>query len=803
LVVDAHASVTVYAVWYPNGDNSPPQVAQNGATIGGWFYLRLRVQPQSGYIISASVTQSTLAEQTDVHPVTPTSPTFQSTQPNPAYGDPTDNVVVLQSQQNLADRHNGQYRLDVTVQYTVSTGNPPPNDRQTFTEVASFTFNVLNLLLVDSRTEPYFVWKPDEMSGVVFSAQLQHAQAGTCTVKVEIFRSDDNQNAVVVKEFANVSRPGTWSWTWDGRLDDGTVAPAGVYVYRLGAYVYSSAPPDRDSNRSDYLSLRYTSQAGEAQYRGLQGSEAQFLIRYHIASDRPASEGKVVVFAPDLNPIYERTLTGDDLNPADHIVVVSVPVDRLSKPSEYLFLICVKDNHADVDRSHRRLWALPLTLAFAYKQVKLTDPPLVEGSPMLFRGLPMPCPVLIKGEVLPGEQGVRPNIVLTVEKGYLDENGVWHVVEEERPVPETELDWNPEEDVWWDNQSGVWRFRMVWNQQLPRTQFSPYLERYRLRAYALCNRSDSTAVADFRVMSMAKPIDCPITSDYTEGNRPLPEMKLYVCIDESQAWIVPVFVPGTEHGGYHLAIDYAKLDRSTAGMQVNSAEAGKVEEHVLPIPAGGLSIMPDRGVAYDIWQKSREHIGQGYTVWVYCLLTDARPNHLRNRESYIGGHRIMQHGKVNLRLKNKSGFSLSDQYERDEASSAYGHTSVSSQNLPAVGSQLDISTLLTRVQDFYEADQAFKIESMQLSLGYLEFDNALVYMVCRKGSILRSFRWRTTVRVPSSAGPHLHFEVRLASKIDSFDQTSGQWIDQDGDGVIRTWGQVNPAHYLGLQFGER
>jgi hypothetical protein len=129
LVFDAHASVNVYAVWYPNGDNSPPQVAQNGATIGGWFYLRLRVQPQSGYIISASVTQSTLAEQTDVHPVTPASPTFQSTQPNPAYGDPTFNVVVLQSQQNLADRHNGQYRLDVTVQYTVSTGNPPPNDR--------------------------------------------------------------------------------------------------------------------------------------------------------------------------------------------------------------------------------------------------------------------------------------------------------------------------------------------------------------------------------------------------------------------------------------------------------------------------------------------------------------------------------------------------------------------------------------------------------------------------------------------------------------------------------------------------
>jgi len=52
---------------------------------------------------------------------------------------------------------------------------------------------------------------------------------------------------------------------------------------------------------------------------------------------------------------------------------------------------------------------------------------------------------------------VRPSSVVTMEKGLVDENDVWHVVEAERMVPETELDWNPEADVWWDCRAGTWR----------------------------------------------------------------------------------------------------------------------------------------------------------------------------------------------------------------------------------------------------------------------------------------------------------------------------------------------------------
>ena len=317
--VGAFASVRMYALWYPSTNSGQGAVVANsGATIGGQFAVRVVVQPNSGSIITASVIHQSITEQTNAHPVSAGQLAgFEVASPNPQYGDPTQNVVVLQSPfVNLAG-HNGTYQIQVTVRYV--TG-PIPFHYGVYEETATMTLTMSNLVLVDSREEPYFVWKPDEMTGVPFSAQLQHAQAGTCTVKVEIFRSDDNQNAVVVKEFANVSRLGTWSWTWDGRLDDGTVAPAGVYVYRLGAYVYGSAPPDRDSNRSDYLFIeRAIDENNEpmlyAEYWGYDDRETPedetddehlYFIRWYVVKDNlntNAHRGEIWLFDPELQRI--------------------------------------------------------------------------------------------------------------------------------------------------------------------------------------------------------------------------------------------------------------------------------------------------------------------------------------------------------------------------------------------------------------------------------------------------------------------------------------------------------------------
>ncbi len=339
----------MYLVWYPNDYGNPPAVAQAGATVGGFFYIRVVVQPISGYILSASVASSSLAEQTSAHTVTPTSPSFQQTTPNAGYGDPTSNVIVLQSLQNLADKHNGEYRAEVTVSYTVSTGSPPPNNFRTYTESGALTFAVCNLLVQDARTEPYFVWKSSQMTGVEFQAQLLHAQAGTCTVRLEIYRSDDNQNPLVTKEFSGVTRPGSWSWTWDGRLGDGAPAGDGVYLYRLSAYVPGSAPPDRDSNRSTTLFIRSTS-------LDFDYDAEEWIVA--CATNGECSTGKVLLFAP----LSLQVMDEAPLEVASTGYCTRMEHFEAREGGAYIFLSCVWDR-GDTDgteKAHRRKPALPL-----------------------------------------------------------------------------------------------------------------------------------------------------------------------------------------------------------------------------------------------------------------------------------------------------------------------------------------------------------------------------------------------------------------------------------------------------------
>jgi hypothetical protein len=289
----ASASVRMYALWYPSTSSGQGAVVANsGATIGGQFAVRVVVQPEEGEgsIISASVTQQSIRELTNVHAVTPRQlAEFERVAPNPQYGDPTSNVVVLESPfVNLAG-HNGTYEIDVTVSYLVQTSNSPSDDWRTINPPpVRMTLTMNNLVLVDARDDPYFIWKPDEMTGVPFSARLQHAQAGTCTVKLEIFRTEDNQNPIFVREFHRVPRPGAWSWTWDGKLADGVITPRGVYTYRLSALAFVPALPDSDSNRSDSLRITQTS---------LEVSEdRRLLFRYYLTE--AGTDGFVLAFDP-------------------------------------------------------------------------------------------------------------------------------------------------------------------------------------------------------------------------------------------------------------------------------------------------------------------------------------------------------------------------------------------------------------------------------------------------------------------------------------------------------------------------
>ena len=268
---------------------------------------------------------------------------------------------------------------------------PIPFHYGVYEETATMTLTMSNLVLVDSREEPYFVWKPDEMTGVPFSAQLQHAQAGTCTVKVEVFTSDNNVTPILVREFTSVPRPGVWQWEWDGRLADGSTAPRGIYLYRLSAEARVPTLPDRDSNRSAFLqALRAVDENNEpmlyAEYWGYDDKQTPedetddehlYFIRWYVLKDSlntNASSGRIQLFNPDLTTVYSWDITAlrclehgeatdglrADSTGIKHGVIVPVPVSVMQLGGDYRFLLQVKDDHMAFDKAHRLRAALEL-----------------------------------------------------------------------------------------------------------------------------------------------------------------------------------------------------------------------------------------------------------------------------------------------------------------------------------------------------------------------------------------------------------------------------------------------------------
>ena len=223
------------------------------------------------------------------------------------------------------------------------------------------TRTMRNLVLVDSRSEPYFIWNPAQMTGVSFSAQLEHAQQLTvfddandiCQIKLEIFTSEDNQNAILVKAFDRVPRPGTWSWIWDGRLSDGTVAPRGVYTYRLSAVTYVPTLPDWDSNRSSTLRVTQTK---------LEIPEGQNHLVFSYYLTEQGTDGWLLVFDPTPQEVMMYDVDVPT-NAGWNSVAVILPSGREEMPPGMIRYLVYAVDRGDIngmDKAHRRRWALPL-----------------------------------------------------------------------------------------------------------------------------------------------------------------------------------------------------------------------------------------------------------------------------------------------------------------------------------------------------------------------------------------------------------------------------------------------------------
>lgn len=188
------------------------------------------------------------------------------------------------------------------------------------------------------------------MTGVPFSAQLLHAQNGTCTVKLEIFRSDDNQNPILVKEFGQVPRPGNWSWTWDGKLADGTIAPRGIYTYRLSAVTYVPTLPDSDSNRSGTLRITETR---------LYPDPDLATLEYCLTQDGSHAEVRIFDPVPSLIYTVSPTTAAQGWNSAYLPGWQNLPRNQPGY-IRYLVLALDKGDTDGTDKAHRKRWAVPL-----------------------------------------------------------------------------------------------------------------------------------------------------------------------------------------------------------------------------------------------------------------------------------------------------------------------------------------------------------------------------------------------------------------------------------------------------------
>jgi hypothetical protein len=266
---------------------------------------------------------------------------------------------------------------------------PIPFHYGVYEETATMTLTMSNLVLVDSREEPYFVWKPLEVAPppeslnmlnvpedpiavgptVPFSVQIQHAQSGVCTLRLEIFTSDNNEVPILVKEFTNVPRPGTWQWEWDGRLADGSTAPRGIYLYRLSAEARVPTLPDRDSNRSE--TLRIVSSSLDFDY-----DEEEWIATCNLSG--AFSSGFVLLIAP-ISLGLIQTASGQ---PVSGGYRARLPLFEVNEGDPYIFLMRAWDwgNTDGSDKAHRRREALPLNQRNAMFRVALVGMPFSAGT---------------------------------------------------------------------------------------------------------------------------------------------------------------------------------------------------------------------------------------------------------------------------------------------------------------------------------------------------------------------------------------------------------------------------------------
>jgi N-acetylmuramoyl-L-alanine amidase len=236
----------------------------------------------------------------------------------------------------------------------------------------SITVN-FNNLTVEAEPE-YLINNPGgDNHNTTITFQLKSAQKKLCSATISIYTS---AGQLIRKEtLNNLLCPGTYNYTWDGRILQEqpffiAVAQRGVYPYNIE--VVGANPYDTDSRCSNALKISQTnveSIGGTNSALDLFENEStisppQTKVLYLLedSTGRNASSAKVRVYNRKIKMLCEQTngtavnLPGST-NPIWNDCILDIKM--VPEDSPYVFLVSAIDDHPELDKAHRRKPALP------------------------------------------------------------------------------------------------------------------------------------------------------------------------------------------------------------------------------------------------------------------------------------------------------------------------------------------------------------------------------------------------------------------------------------------------------------
>jgi len=345
--------------------NSPQSQCVSSGTVAGGVEFHLVVNYGSvqgqGAIINVTCNYIDILEQTDVHEPqhfrldNPQGTTYTPDQISTVCSSPPtgyQNYIVFSTPPFWGFAcHNTSYLVKASYSYTKVTGPPPTYQRIGPIEV-SITVN-FNNLTVEAEPE-YLINNPGgDNHNTTITFQLQSAQKKLCSATISIYTS--TQQLVKQETLNNLLCPGTYTYTWDGKMTQqypqgSSIAPRGVYLYDIE--VVGACPYDTDTRCSKALKITQTK---------FEIEEIEVGYVLEDTAGKSAYQGKVTVFNKNLQNLAEiedGTITNlpGTSNPIWNEATLNI---EFPDEGPYTFLVSAIDDHRELDKAHRRKTALP------------------------------------------------------------------------------------------------------------------------------------------------------------------------------------------------------------------------------------------------------------------------------------------------------------------------------------------------------------------------------------------------------------------------------------------------------------